>query len=151
MPLLTPFKYNLGYSIGVIKLVFLEEEIHMMELRGSLSREGQGPVSAGDREPQSHGRNEAREEGGKTLSGLSFKGIESARGRSCGLGHQRWSLPRVRKHQKKNNQIETKATHIQCQLAIIPHFLLSLSAIPAFLISSQHKDLSRHLLSLSPY
>lgn len=75
VPLLTPFKYNMGYSLGVIKLVFLEEKIHILELRGILSREGQGPVCAGDREPRSHGRNEAREEGGKTVSGLSSKGI----------------------------------------------------------------------------
>lgn len=27
VPLLTPFKYNMGYSLGVIKLVFLEEKI----------------------------------------------------------------------------------------------------------------------------
>lgn len=75
MSLLTPFKYNLSHSLGVIKLVFLEEKIHMLELRGVLSRGGQGSVCAGDREPQSHRSNETREKGRKTLSGLSSKGM----------------------------------------------------------------------------
>lgn len=73
MSLLTPFKYSLSHSLGVIRLVFLEEKIHMLELRGVLSREGQGSICAGDREPQSHRRNETREESGKTLSGFLLK------------------------------------------------------------------------------
>lgn len=44
-------------------------------------------------------------------------------------------------YQKKNNQIETKATHKQCKLAIFPSFLPS--PAQAFPISSQCKDLSR--------
>lgn len=61
MSLLTPFKYSLRYTM-----------IHMLELRGILSRGGQGPVYAGDRKPQSHRRNEAREDSGKTV-GLLLK------------------------------------------------------------------------------
>lgn len=73
MSLLTPFKYNLSHSLGVIKLVFLGEKIHMLELRGVLSREGQGSVCAGDREPQSHRRSETGRRVGRHSASFLLK------------------------------------------------------------------------------
>lgn len=132
MSLLTPFKYDLSHSLGVIKLVFLEEKIHMLELRAVLSRQGQGSVYAGDREPQSleevgPGRRVGRQSAGFLLKvSRCYRRILWARATAVER------LSSMHESQKKNNEIKTEATHIQCQLAVFPSFLLSPSAAQAF-------------------